>query len=85
MSGLEPHPDDPLLQLLADRATEGVDAKEAVALDELLSADPAIDPEALDRVAAKIALAMIPESKESLPSALRIRVLADAEAFLASG
>ena len=85
MSGLDPHPDDRLLQLLADRATEGVDKKEAVAMDELLSADPTMDAEALDRVAAKIAIAMIPEGKESLPSALRIRLLTDAEAFFSSG
>ena len=85
MSGLEPHPDDRLLQLLADRATEGVDGKEAVALDGLLSAYPAVDAEALDRVAAKIAIAMTPDTKLSLPSALRSKLLTDAEAFFASG
>jgi len=79
------HSADRTLQLLADRATEGVNEKETAVLNELLAADPAIDSDGFDRAAACVAIAMIPHHEETLPASLRSKILTDAETFFGRG
>ena len=75
-------PDDERLQeLLALRAVEGLDAPELQELQQLSARYPHADTEALDRVAA--ALALVSLKPEPMPAALRARVEADASAWLA--
>ncbi|MCG8587832.1 MAG: anti-sigma factor [Proteobacteria bacterium] len=74
-----------LNELLADRATQGLDDVEQRELDGLLLRLPDTDADELDRCAAAIDLALVPVSHEPLPAHLRERVLVDARAYLASG
>ena len=83
MSGSGPHNDDRMLQLLADRATEGVDRTDAAALDEWLAMNPGVDADAFERAAAVVALTRISVGGEAFPSSLRGKLFADAEAFFA--
>ena len=68
-------------QLLADRATEGLDAAEASELDLCLAAHPNQDEEDFERAAAAINLATLPLMADSLPSALRDRIIFEAGRF----
>ena len=81
MSGSGPHSDDRMLQLLADRATEGIDRMEAAALDEWVVMNPDIDGDAFERAAAAVALTRTPVGDEVLPPSLRDKLLADAHSF----
>ena len=83
MRGSEPHNDDRMLQLLADRATEGVERTDAAALDEWLARDPGVDADAFERAAAAVALTRTSVDEEMLPTSLRGKLLADAEVFFA--
>lgn len=85
MIGSEPQKDGWILQLLADRATEGLDRAEAAALDAWLVMNPGVDADAFDRTAAVIALSDVSLSEEDLSPSLRGRLLADAKAFFACG
>lgn len=76
-SGLE----DRMQQLLSDRATEGLDAAEASELDLCLASHPAQDEDDFERAAAAINLATLPPVSDSLPSALRDRILFEAGRF----
>jgi hypothetical protein len=71
--------DDRLCDLLAARATEGLDPAEQDELNELTANYPDLDPEEIDRVAASLAVAGL--RVEPMPAALRARVEADAEAW----
>ena len=83
MSGDSQHDDDRMLQLLADRATEGVTRTDAAALDAWLAINPGVDADAFDRTAAIVALTDLSlRGRDVLPS-LRGRLLADAKAFFA--
>jgi hypothetical protein len=68
------------LELLADRATVGLEDEEAAELRELLQRYPALDDDSFDLAAAAIAL--VPASREStepLPELLRGRLLRKGE------
>ena len=79
------HEDDRMLQLLADRATKGLDRAEAAALDAWLAMNPGVDADAFDRTAAVVALTRMSLSDEALPPSLRGKLFADAAAFFACG
>ena len=83
MSGSGPHNDDRMLQLLADRATEGVERTDAAALDEWLATNPGVDADAFERAAAVVALTRTSADEEALPTSLRDKLFADAEVFFA--
>jgi hypothetical protein len=73
-------PDDDRLQdLLTARATEGLEPAEQEELNELTSNYPEFDPEELDRVAASLAMSGL--RVEPMPTALRARIEADAQAW----
>ncbi len=71
--------DERLCDLLAARATEGLDPAEQEELKQLSTRYPDLDPDEFDRVAASLALAGL--RVEPIPAALRARVEADAEAW----
>jgi hypothetical protein len=72
-----------MLQLLVDRATEGVRGTDAAALEEWLAINASVDAGAFERAAAVVALARISAYEEALPTSLRDKLFADAEAFFA--
>jgi hypothetical protein len=74
-----------MLQLLADRATEGLDRPEAATLEAWLAMNPAVDADEFDRTAAVVALTRVSLSDQALPPSLRGKLFADAAAFFASG
>jgi hypothetical protein len=80
MSAVQPD-DERLEELLALRAVEGLDEHEHLELRQLSARYPQADTEALDRIAA--ALALVGLKPEPMPAALRSRVEADASAWLA--
>ena len=57
---------------------------QAAALDAWLAINPGVDADAFDRAAAVVALTRMSLSDEALPSSLRGKLFADAEAFFAS-
>jgi hypothetical protein len=81
MNGYTTGLEERLQQLLADRATEGLDAAEASELDLCLASHPNQDEEDFERAAAAISLATLPVVSDSLPSALRDRILFEAGRF----
>ena len=83
MNGSSPHPDERMLQLLADRATEGLGRLDSSTLDDWLATHPNVDASAFERVAAMIALTTTPTATGALPISLKGRILADARAFFA--
>lgn len=74
--------EDRLLELLADRATEGLGPSETVELERLLADHSEVDEWELDLAAGAIELALAPEPDEELPEALRSSILADAPQVL---
>lgn len=77
-------PQDRLLDLLADRAVQGLSDDEQAELDRLLAAhaDEEVDAESFDRAAAAIDLGMGPGEFEPLPAELADRIRAAAPDFL---
>lgn len=74
-------PDDARLQeLLAMRAVEGLAEQEVQELEQLSARYPALDADALDRVATSLALVGL--DPEPMPAALRGRIETDAAAWL---
>lgn len=69
-----------MLQLLADRATEGLGVEAVKELDDLLASHAEYDEFYFDSAAAAVDLAMSP-SLDTLPGPLRDRILTDAERF----
>jgi len=69
---------DRLVELLVDRATEGLDAGDAETLDRLLAeADPGFDSDAFDRAATLVHLALLDANEvEPMPRHLRDRLRA---------
>ena len=84
MSGSSPYYDDRMMQLLAERATEGVMGKEAAELEEWLAIYLGVDADVFERAAVVVALARASADEEALPPSLRDKLFADAEAFFAS-
>lgn len=74
--------DDVLLDLLAKRATEGLTREEEAQLDALLAKHPDVSADAFDGTVATLTSAAKP--RESMPAALRARVLAQAQAASAA-
>jgi hypothetical protein len=72
-----------LYELLADRATQGLDPAETAELDALRRALPDVDAEAVDRCAAVIDRAL-EDGGEPMPEALRERVRRSALAWMAA-
>ena len=78
-----PHNDDRMLQLLADRATEGVARADAAARDKWLAMNPGVDADAFEMAASVVELTGAPVTEEALPTSLRGKLFADAAAFFA--
>ena len=76
-------PEDRLLELLADRATLGLDVEEDRQLQQLLSEHPDFDESCMERVAADVQLALLPNAVEPLPAGLHARIKSDAPRHLA--
>ena len=85
MSADDQHADERMLQLLTDRATEGLDRAEAAALDAWLAMNPGVDADVFDRTAAEVALTDGSLRQRDVPPSLRGRLLADAKAFFTCG
>lgn len=75
--------DERIAGLLADRATEGLDPEAQAELDRLAAQYPDYDEEALDEVAAALALSAL--RIEPLPAHLRERIETDARAHFDAG
>jgi len=67
-------PPERLLDLLADRATQGLDEAEARELDRLLAENPDVDPASFDFACAAAYLAMNGPEVEEMPASLREKV-----------
>lgn len=74
-----------LLQLLADRATEGLADADRRELEALLREHPTVPEDALDAAAAAVDLAAGEARPAPLPAALRDRIAAGARAHFAGG
>lgn len=73
--------DERLIQLLADKATEGLSLSQQNELDHLLAVHPEVGPEELELAAAAATLAMIDVSIQRLPSRTRVELLSNATRF----
>ena len=71
------------LELLAAKALDDLSRNEVVKLEELAPLFPEIDAEEMARLTASIQLALTPTSTDPLPTDLRERVMADADAMMA--
>ncbi len=71
-----------LLELLAARATEGLDAQDQARLDALLRQRPDEDDDSLDLAAAALDAALLDEPLEDLPPNLKRKLQAEADDFL---
>ena len=71
------------LELMVDRATEGLSPQRQVELDGLLAARPELDPEAFELAAAAVELAYT-TADEPLPAELRQRLSRQASAHFAA-
>ena len=67
-----------ILDLMADRATEGLASASQDELDGLLASEPGSDSDLLEYAAAAIDLACADSSSERFPDSLRAKLLADA-------
>jgi hypothetical protein len=74
-----------MLQLLADRATEGLEREDALLLKNSLATNAEIDNAGFEKAAAVVALTQASSDEEALPTSLRTRLLAAAAEFLSSG
>jgi hypothetical protein len=74
-----------MYDILADRATEGINSVQAMILADWLAGRAESDAEGFDRAAARIALALMPKSDEPLPGRLREKIRTDARLFFAGG
>ena len=70
--------DEHILQLMADRATEGLSRSDALELNRYWAQNPAVDRDALDHAAAAVCLAFGAGRSETLPAHVRDRVLSAA-------
>lgn len=73
--------DENVQQLLADRATEGLDADAQAQLEALIATSDDFDVDAYDVAAAVVELALMPGAGETMPEALRRSLEADADRF----
>jgi len=71
-----------LLEILADRATLGLEIDDERHLHQLLSGNPGFDESCMDLVAASVQLAFMPAAIEPLPAGLRARIKANAPRHL---
>lgn len=71
-----------IVELLCERATQGLTAAEELELETLLSAYPGQDAEALDRVAGAMTVGVLQQHSRPLPPALREKLLRDSQPFV---
>jgi len=71
-------PDERILQLMADRATEGLSHSDALELDRYLEQSPGVDRDALEYAAAAVCLSFNAGRGEALPSGVREKILSQA-------
>jgi hypothetical protein len=67
-----------ILQLMADRATEGLSHSDALELSRYLEQNPGVDRDALEYAAAAVFLAFGAGRGEALPPRLREKILSQA-------
>jgi hypothetical protein len=70
--------DEHILQLMADRATEGLSHRDALELNRYLAQNPDVDRDALEYAAAAVCLAFSAGRGEPLPARVRYRILSEA-------
>ena len=70
--------DEHILQLMADRATEGLSHSDAMELNRHLAQNPDVDRDALEYAAAAVWLAFGAGRCEALPPRARNRILSQA-------
>jgi hypothetical protein len=70
--------DEHILQLMADRATEGLSHRDALELNRYLAQNPDVDGDALEYAAAAVCLAFGAGRGEPLPARVRDRILSEA-------
>jgi hypothetical protein len=70
--------DERILQLMADRATEGLSHSDALELNRYLEQNPGVDRDALEYAAAVVCLAFGAGCGEALPSRVREKILSQA-------
>lgn len=70
--------DERVVQLMADRATEGLSRRDTLELNEYLARNPDVDRDALEVAAAAVYLAFGAGRGEALPTGVRDRILAAA-------
>jgi hypothetical protein len=78
-------PETRALELLADRATEGLGAAEEAELDALLARYPRLDDDSFDLAAAAAALAAETTPPEPMPAILRRRIERQAAEWVGNG
>jgi len=74
-------PDERILQLMADRATEGLSRRDALELDEYFERNPDVHRDALDYAAAAVFLALDAEHGEPLPAGVKERASREAARY----
>jgi hypothetical protein len=70
--------DEHILQLMADRATEGLPRRNALELDRFFARNPDVDRDALEYAAAAVCLAFGAGQGEPLPARVRDKILSEA-------
>jgi hypothetical protein len=70
--------DERILQLMADRATEGLKRRDASALERYFAQNPDVDGDALEYAAAAVCLAFGAGQGEMLPTRVRERISSEA-------
>jgi hypothetical protein len=70
--------DERILQLMADRATEGLTRRDASALESYFAQNPDVDGDALEYAAAAVCLAFGAGQGETLPPRVRERIVSEA-------
>ncbi len=73
--------DDRLMQLLADKTTEGLSWLQQDELEHLFAVHPEVGPEELELAAATATLAMNGSSIHHLPQPIRAELLSNASGF----
>ena len=70
--------DEHILQLMADRATQGLSCQDALELDTFFARNPDVERDGLDYAAAAVCLAFGAGQGEPLPAHVRDKVLSEA-------
>ena len=68
------HDEDRMLEMLADRALDGLSDEESRELDALIASSPGFDAECLDRAAGALAASFLVSDAEPMPATIRRRM-----------